>query len=174
MTLVAALWGTREAISLLADLTALLEATAHETDQTLRETLLDFRKVASRTADKLSSSLNHVVLGLNDLKIDLDQPEQNAGNQLRGFFKFPQKMRFNRLMEEVRGIQDDLRRFADDVESLLLCAGRNRDIVETATTAYKVRTRLNKMALDNASVAEQLKVMSKVVEDIGKQLRTQP
>lgn len=172
MSIVATLWGTREAISLLADLSALLDAAKDDPDQTLRQTILDFRKVAIGTSDKLSQSLTGLVRELNDLGINLDIPEQDATNQLRGMFNLSKKMTFKRLTQDLHSLEEDIRAFADDVESLLLCAQRNREISETATTSYAVRTELNELALKNASVSEQMKTMSEIVERIGKHLRS--
>jgi len=97
MSLVGTLSGTREAMSFLADLSALLQAAAEDPDQTVRRTILDFRKMALGTADRLSADVDGLARELRVLGIDVDLPEQKAGNQLRGLLNLPKQLKFKRL-----------------------------------------------------------------------------
>lgn len=169
MTFIADLWAGKEAISLVADLAALLELGKGEKDQTLRDTLLGLRSKAAESADTLSTQMQELVRELGKLELNLDLPEQNVGNQLGYLIDLPKRIKLKLLMRKFHGVQSSVRAFSDDVEQLLICAKRRVDDLETRT--YNVRIKMAQMSLNNVPLKTQLETMIKTIEGIGQSLK---
>lgn len=169
MSIVAGLWAGKEAISLVADLAALLEVAKGEKDQKLKDTLLSLRSKAADSADRLSKQIQELARELGDLGLNLDQPEQSVGNKLGYTVDLPKRLKLMLLLREFHGIQSSVRGFSGDVEQLLICA--NRRVDDLGTRTYPIRITMAKMSLDNIPLKQQLDTMIKIIEDIGQSLR---
>jgi hypothetical protein len=170
MTFLEFLGVSRDTISLLEELRGLLQSVEGDSDANLRQTLLSLRGSAIGVAERLRTRLGAVLNGLNDLGVNLDLPEQQAADQFRRNASLLKKAQFNQLTGEIDRLRSEVSGFVADVEAILLCAGRNTTIGETATNAYSVRTQLYQQSLNNAPLHDHLALMLDTVMGIAKNL----
>jgi len=171
MGILGILAGTREAVSLLSELSNILRKTSEEEDPNLRKVLIELHgtagEVGRRLADRILATKNVLV----DLRIDLKQTESIAGKNFTGLLDFRKRVQFRRATAEVDTLREELAIFVWDVEALLLCANKKTAMVEGTVGAHAVRRKLYELCSNDVSLQDQLDQMYTLTEEINEHLR---